>query len=250
MPEKLGSESESSEQKIDLGRRLIISEFEHGQYREDDNYAKLLEFEGDPNHIVRIEKLDIVKAQLGDENLATEDAVSKVKNLFDELKTKYNIEAPIELVTDEKGEEKLIYIITDKITGQDIEKIDFNSPDREKRIEETGRLFLSLVKYFVDKFNSNELVFWDIPHHSAFKFGKKGSDVSDRIYLVDTDLKLTKGKHGINDLTRILETIEKVELKCGKKFDDIRIELKNFIESIQMMIKRNIEFGSRVLMIF
>ena len=230
MPEK--SENRNVE-KIDVNRPLVMSPLERGRYREDEDECKLLEFQGDNRYVVRVDTLEILRAQLGDENLTIEGASNKVKSLFDELREKYGIDAPVNFaIVDGENQAQLFYIITNKVDGKDIEKINFDVPNREDLMKETETFFLSLVKYFLDKFSSDGLVFWDIADKSAYKYGKKEGDTSDHFYLVDTDIKCGNGENGIMSLSNILPTIKEMESKCGKKFNSVRDALRKFIEPI------------------
>ncbi|MFH1233737.1 MAG: hypothetical protein V1649_03775 [Patescibacteria group bacterium] len=244
MPEKFEHQKQDDQvevEKFDLKKPLIVSDMNYERYDPEGEY-KLFEFEDDPNHIVRVEDLDMMRSYLSDENLTIQEAAEKTKAIFDELRNKFGIDAPVNFATavDETGTQ-LLYIITDRVQGQKVEEIDFDPLENGKLAEEFENFYLSLVKYFVDKFNSNELVLWDIAKSSALKYGKKPGDNEDNIYLVDTDVKSEPGEYGIGDLYDIFPTVRELESKCGRRFDKVRKELKGFIDSFS---KSNMKTGA------
>jgi hypothetical protein len=119
------------------------------------------------------------------------------------------------------------------VEGEHPEKVDFNSPDKEELVKKFEDFYLSLAKYFIDKFKSDQPVLWDIAKSSAIKYGKKQGDASADLYVIDTDIKLTPGSSGIGDLTDAFETIQLIESKCGNKFDSVRKELSDFINYLE-----------------
>lgn len=209
-------------------RNLVVSKLDYDRGTDE---PKLFEFEDDPHHIVRFENFNIINAQIKEEVTPVE-AVQRVRDLFDRLRVEYNIVAPVDFEIVESDEGPLLYIITDKITGQDLEDIELNSLERERIIKKFEEFFLSLTQYFINKFNSDELVLWDIPHHSAYRYGTRIGDTSPEIYLVDTDIKITSGKYGITDFFRIIPTIRKFESKSGFKLETVRDRLETFIENL------------------
>ncbi|NQV88363.1 MAG: hypothetical protein HQ402_02315 [Parcubacteria group bacterium] len=209
-------------------RDLFVSKLNYDRDREED---RLFEFEGDPNHILRIDKFNIINAQLGQE-LEPAEAIERVRRLFSELKDKYSINVPVSFEIVESEEEKLLYTITDKINGMRIEEVNFESESKIELIKIFEDLFLSLTIYFIDKFKSGDLVLWDIAKSSAYVYGKKEGDTMSQLYLVDTDTKIQSGKYSMGDYTDILTTIKELEIKAGIKFSIVRERLGNFIGEI------------------
>ncbi len=238
MPEKFEGNLTNGEnpesKKFDVTKPLIVSSFDYdrGDFESEEN--KLFEFEGDPRYVVRIEDIEFLKTAFFKEASSPSEKMEKMRGLFDELKEKYGIVAPVDFAIVEGWEKKepLLYIITDKVEGEHPEKLDFNSPDKEELIKKFEDFYVSLARYFIDKFKSDDLVLWDIAKSSAIKYGKKEGDVSPNLYVVDTDPKLTSGGSGIGDLTDMFSTIQMIESKGGRKFNLVRQELSDFLSQL------------------
>jgi hypothetical protein len=227
-------EGQNQEEKFDLMKPLVLSRMNYERH-DPEGSEKLFEFEGDSNHVVRIENFEMLRDQFKGDNNEVEE---KVKKLFDELSERYNIDAPVSF--EGKGEE--LFIITDIVKGVHFEELDIESVEGEVNGKEFEKLCLSLVSYFSDKFFSNDPVLWDIAKTSAFVYGKKEGDLDDHIYLIDTDVKCVAGEHGLMDLEDVFYMVELLENKFGKKFESVRGELGRFLINARKHQTNDIRF--------
>ncbi len=239
MPEQFGedltnSETPESQKPFDLTKSLVVSSFDYDRGDFENEGNKLFEFEGDPRYVVRIEDIEFLKTYFFKEASSPQETMKKTKELFDELKEKYGIIAPVNFAIVEGWEKKgpLLYIVTDKVEGQRPEEVDFNFPDKEELIKKFEDFYVSLTRYFIDKFKSDDLVFWDIAKSSAIKYGKKEGDTLPNLYVIDTDPKLISGSSGIGDLTDMFPTIQMIEAKGGRRFSLVRKELSDFLSQL------------------
>lgn len=146
-------------------------------------------YENDPSKVVRTQTFNQIKEIYGED--ANPEAIAKLgQDLFTELNEKYNIPAPVklEIVKDEKGE-NVIHIVTDKIEGVSLDKIEPNF----KTVQMTESLYTSIAKYYNHKFNTGGAHLADINAGTQYIYGKNKGDTTPKIYLVDTDLFINKG---------------------------------------------------------
>ncbi|MFH1112239.1 MAG: hypothetical protein V1712_04215 [Patescibacteria group bacterium] len=211
---------------------LEISELDYKRGGFGD-LEKLMEFRDNPRYIIRSITLEAVQSQF-EGKFGPLEAAQKAKGLFDELRQKYSIVAPVDFVVG-KSEDgtPLLFTITEKIKGQDIEDVDYDPSKKDVIVIHFEDHYASLVRYFIDKFNSDDFALWDIGKSSAYVYGEKEGDSSDQLYLVDTDIRCEKGRQAISNLCDIFPTIAMLEEKFGLRFDTVREELRNFVTSVK-----------------
>lgn len=176
------------------------------------NYSQLIkskiegfyELEKDPNKIIRVQKLSDIKEIYG-ENEDPNFVIELGRKLYKEIEEKYNIPAPVKFETGKNdNNEDVVYLITDKINGISLEEAE-SSPESKKQIEDT---YISIAKYYADKYKNKEAHLADINALSQYVYGKRALDKEPKPYLVDTDLYINKGDaallHNVKWLVRHL----------------------------------------------
>jgi hypothetical protein len=110
-----------------------------------------------------------------------------IKKTFSELKEKYNINVPEikhMVISEDKNEEKIAYIIVDKIEGINIEKAKTIPFEAAEKLDSH---YEKILEYIFDTYQNEKLFFNDIIYYDQLMYGKKKDDKEDKIYFVDTD---------------------------------------------------------------
>lgn len=195
----------------------------------DYSYYRLQRLKENPDKVIRTwsPKKEVEYHELFEK-------AQKARGLFNELQIDYKIRVPVDFIigADEEGN-KVIYIITDKIDGDNVfNRIDtFDRRDQEKLKEEVEQLFLSLVQYYRDKYKNHQDFLTDLDHLGQYMFGSKKGEEESHIYLVDTDPFIASDKGSIfMSLQGLAEMIMEMERMLGIKFEKVR---QFFIESLK-----------------
>ncbi len=210
--EKLSSDQNN---ETPFGDNLVesgISEVHKGR-------GKLFEFEHNLDKVVRVESFDALeKRYKGQVDPITVAGFGK--KLYGELESDYGITAPVEFVVgkDVRGR-NVVYGITDKIEGENLDKIKVTS----EITEEVEKLYAKIAQYYLDKLSKDEMYLADINNASQYVFGKRKSDELAKIYLIDTDLYIRDGKVALyNIVLWLVRHMSSVERKYNKKFNQAR----------------------------
>lgn len=151
---------------------------------------------------------------------------SKGRELVYELRD-YGIATPdFDIIIGRNGNEaKTAFVVVDKIEGTSL----FEAPRRELE-----KFFLSMIKYFKDKYEKREPFLWDLKDEQ-FLYGRKKGDSQNHIYLVDTDPQFCeyseKLEFGSTKFLDSLDNLDKMikdaEVKYGgEKFEMVREKVK------------------------
>lgn len=195
---------------------------------------KFYQFKNNSNKIIRIDSMsDLAKRY---HNLANPNIVIKLgKKLFQEIQTNYNICVPSKIIVEKnKKNEKLVYIITDKINGTSLEK----TKKTKKFLKELESLYVSISKYYLDKLNNKEAHLADLNNPSQYIYGTKNGEKIPKIYLVDTDLYLNKGD------VALLHNVKWLIRHMPKKFNKA---IKNIKKIIKTPLSKNLS-SSEIIM--
>jgi len=142
--------------------------------------GKLFEFENDPEKIVRIA---CYRKDEGGMNCI--DTAVLGNKLYRELENSYSISAPVEyLVGKSDKDKKVIYGVTDKVNGKNLEEVEVTT----EIIEQVKDLYNKIAQYYLDKLINNEPYLVDINAAPQYVYGKRKDDTKESIYLIDTDL--------------------------------------------------------------
>jgi hypothetical protein len=189
---------------------------------EPKGVGKLFESKELPNKIIRVETFDELSVRHGDK-VDVLELVNDAKGLYQELESKYGIIVPAEFYTAENK----VFTIVDKIEGKHLNELE-NSAEIVSSIE---KLYVSVARYFLDKFKEGGLGLWDINGQSQYIYGKKAGEKDKKIYLIDTDIWLNNNEEGISLsvcwLTRHLSGLEN---HFNIRFFEVRNQIKQFLD--------------------
>ena len=213
---------------------LIDPEFRYGIKSLKDDPEKIIRF----NHIG-----NGIKAEIREYNTS--------KNLFYELRDKYDIAVPdIEnlINTNDAGQKSMI-IVTDRIHGKNLDQVTFEEEDATV-VEKYENLFDNLIQYHIDKYNNNELCIGDLKSEQ-FVYGKRKGDEEDMMYYVDVEPFFSKyerdketgySRRFFSTLSNLIHMIETAEKKINKsrinegKNSDINQEIIPFLKEDSFFI--------------
>lgn len=174
------------------------------------NRAKLLELENDNRFVIR--KSDSVVAT---QRSIIECEVEKVRKLFEELKEAYSVIAPVHFRVAEDVEGKVAYYsFTQRVHA--VEYDEMNAAKQRIVAQEMCNLCKNVVRYFLDKINSEETYLDDLSDIGQYVYGTIEGDLTARWYLIDTDpyYKTRREEDSWMDVYEIfLSFLEKVETK-------------------------------------
>lgn len=210
---------------------------------------KFYELKDNSNKIIRVESFDEL-LEKHDNKIKIPELIESARKLYKELEEKYGILVPVDFIIgkNENGKD-VVFSITDKIEGKHFGEVNKS----EEFLNKTEKLYTSISKYFFDKFKEDGLYVWDINGESQYIYGKKIGDKEDNIYLIDTDIWLSKNKDdmylSVYWLTRHMSEVER---KLGIQFQGARSFINEFInqplpQNINDSVKENIE-GIRKIM--
>lgn len=187
---------------------------------------KFYELKDNPNKIIRAVSFDELLYEY-DNKITIPELVETAKKLYKELEEKYEIVAPVDFTTSkDKDGKNVVCSITDKIEGQSLEKVEKS----EEFINKVEKLYSSVVKYFLDKFKSGGLYVWDINGESQYIYGKKIGDKEEQIYLIDTDIRLSKNKNDMYlSVYWLARHMTSLEHRLGVQFQEARNSINEFI---------------------
>lgn len=189
--------------------------------------SKFYESKDYPGKIIRVEDFNELLNR-HDNKISVPELVDIAKKLYTELGEKYGIVAPVtfSIEKNNKGED-VVCSIVDKIKGEHFENIN-NQEDLLNKVE---KLYSSIAEYFLDKYKEGGLYIWDINGESQYLYGKKEGDTEDKIYIVDTDIWLSKSKEDMYLsfywLARHMSGLEK---HFKTQFKEARKYISKFIE--------------------
>lgn len=115
------------------------------------------------------------------------------KELFDRLRTQYNIPVPdFDVVFGETEKEKIAaFVIVDRIEGEDLEDImehpkDEQAPEMEmwRRVDE---VFANLVRYCADAYAQGGEYLSDITESRQWRWGHRVGEGNNNLWIVDVD---------------------------------------------------------------
>ena len=204
---------------------------------------KFYEPKDNPNKIIRVESFDELLDKHNNK-IGIPNLVGTAKNLYKELEEKYGIVAPVDFATSKDNHGKdVVCVITDKIEGQNLEKVE----NGEEFVNKVEKLYSAVAKYFLDKSKDGGLYIWDINGESQYIYGKKLGDKEDKIYLIDTDIWLSKNKNDMYlSVYWLARHMSWLESKLGVKFTEARNSINEFInqplpEDAEESVEKNID---------
>ncbi len=188
--------------------------------------GKLFEAASLPNKIIRSEGVDELSHKHGD-RIETSELVEDARRLYRELQDEYTINAPVKFYTgNDIDNNQVVYSVVDKIEGKHFDKVQIS----DEFVSKAEGLYASVSRYFLDKQNDDGLHLWDICGQSQYVYGRRSGEQEDRIFLIDTDIWLSKSKAGlylcVEWLTRHMTGVEG-HLKV--KFIEARDNIAQFV---------------------
>jgi hypothetical protein len=199
---------------------------ENSDFKDKDFFT----LRNDPSKVVRIESFQSLENK-HDLKLSGEEIKEQGVILFNELVSDYEINVSTRVLSLEKEGEDQCVTITDKIEGNNLleSEIDDQFPDKVKA------LYLSLSRYYIDKYKKGEFYLWDLNSSDQYIYGNKVDQEDKDIFLIDTDIWFSRSKEGIFlTLYWLVRHMSTVESKLGIKFEEIRENLLLFLESVDI----------------
>ncbi|HEU0085551.1 MAG TPA: hypothetical protein VFQ59_01160 [Candidatus Paceibacterota bacterium] len=210
---------------------------------------KFYELKNNPNKIVRVEGFDELLNK-HDNKITIPELIENAKKLYKELGEKYGIVAPVDFVTSKNGDGKdIVCVVTDKVEGQSLEKVEKS----EVFVNQVTALYSAVAKYFLDKSKTGELYVWDINGESQYIYGKKSGDKEDQIYLIDTDIWLSRSENDMYlSFYWLARHMSGLENKLGVKFTEARNNINEFLnqslpKDTDESVKKNIEGIKKIM---
>lgn len=194
---------------------------------------KFYELKDNPNKIIRVESSNEL-LEKHDNKIEIPELVEVTKKLYKDLEEKYGILAPVDFITSKDSNGKdIVCSITDRIEGKHLSEVNKS----EEFLDKTEKLYTSVSKYFLDKFKEGGLYVWDINGESQYIYGKKLGDKEDKIYLIDTDIWLSKNKDDMYlSVYWLARHMSWLEHNLGVQFQGAR---NNIIEFINQPLPSN-----------
>jgi len=180
----------------------------------------------DPDKVIRSERFDALHQNYGTQFEAHELA-SRIKGLYEELETTYNISVPADFVVDTDVEgNTVLATAVDRIDGVNLNEAEYS----QQLAEKVERLYTSVAQYLFDKNQKGGYFLCDINSMSQYMYGTRKGDVEPNIYLVDTDAYFNSNRKGlylvIEWLCRHMSGAERL---CHTKFSDARNYIQQFL---------------------
>jgi hypothetical protein len=193
--------------------------------------GKLMELENNPNKIIRVISFESLEQKYQGRYSPIKIA-SFGRKLYKELESNYGISVPVEYVAgkDENGN-KIIYGITDRITGKDLSKIEATA----ESAEQVEKLYISISEYYLDKSSKlaqGEMYLSDINDASSYIYGTIANNEKPRIFFVDTDLYFRDDKISFYYVVAwLVRHMRSQENKFNKQFCTARANIEKILSS-------------------
>jgi hypothetical protein len=236
------------------GQSFSIENLTDSRISQKKRPGKLFESENLHNKIIRVEQADELLHKHNN-RLELTELVQEAENLFGELENKYGVNIPFDdyRIGKDKSGNDIVYCVVDRIDGKHLEEV---GPSIEFS-EQAETLYTSIAKYFLDKFEEGGLYLWDINGQSQYIYGKKAGEQEDKIYLIDTDIWMSRSHAGIYlTLEWLTRHMSGVERHVNRTFKKAREYIRQIIckpipeemsESDRNTISQNIDNISRFL---
>ena len=183
----------------------------------------LSELAKDPETVIRKERLRL--GGLTDEgptSAKTTKKLSEGKQMFTDLREKYNVPVPdFEYVIAENPDKQgtpWLYTVTEKVHGQNLEEVQsFN----KQEVGEVDNALSGTTRQIGDAYNQNG-VYWLDADKGQFMLGRKKGDTAARVYATDLEPRTgtfagtkTSEYELLAKLHNLLENVEHVEARSG-----------------------------------
>lgn len=182
----------------------------------------LEQFKGNPDYVIRYRDIDILKKELEVET--KEDVVAKIREMFEVLRQRYGIEAPVKVNCGKKkvGTKEKLIIYTKRVKRS----------EKSYSPEDLQKLCESLFRYYREAFESGERFLCDLSSLEQYIYGRIDKNEQDRFILIDTDPWVVQGlDEFVKEMQRLSSTL--VTLATQNKFiEDIEKWLYAFIWSL------------------
>ncbi|MEK7579195.1 MAG: hypothetical protein AAB460_01535 [Patescibacteria group bacterium] len=188
--------------------------------------GKLTEIENNPNKVIRRESLDALRTRYKNK-IEIVELVRIAKTLFEELETKYGIEAPVDFIigVDAPGN-GVVYSIVDKIDGEGLGVLG----DSSEALSQIQDLYASVARYYLDKLRDGGFYLNDIANEAQYVYGKKPGTEKNKIYLVDTDIYFNESSVKMyTTVVWLTRHIKEHEKNLGIVFESAREYLQQFV---------------------
>jgi len=194
----------------------------------DKGFGNLSEFKNDKRYVVREAHPHLFEEG---QEVSSLEAAKILRDLFNELRTAYNINAPVQFVVAEndKGEPRL-FNLTNNIEPAGT----LDEEERQKMVHGLLNIFRSLMSYYESKYASQENFLSDIPIPFQYVYGKKEGDTHNEWYLVDTDPFFSDTRETLFDATENLkDSLEELEKEYKVDMSDITERAQALMEKIE-----------------
>lgn len=193
--------------------------------------GKLKELENNPNKIIRVISFESLGQKYQGRYSPIELAGFGMK-LYKELERNYGISVPVEYVAGkDENDNKIIYGVTDRITGKDLSKIEATA----ESAEQVEKLYISISEYYLDKSSKlarGEMYLSDINNTSQYIYGSIANNEKPRIFFVDTDLYLRDDKISFYYVVAwLVRHMRAEENKFNKQFCIARTNIEKILSS-------------------
>lgn len=114
------------------------------------------------------------------------DKFKRGSDIFRTLEKKYHIAIPkFDCVVgkNEEDADVLVYIVVDKIIGENIEEASNLPPEAREKLDE---FYTALIQYYYDVFQEGGDYWWDFTNKQIV-YGHKKDEKEDKVYIVDIE---------------------------------------------------------------
>lgn len=204
---------------------------------------KFYELKDNPNKIIRVESFDELKSKHNNK-LEIDELIEVAKKSFTEMEEEYGISCSVDfVVSKDKNGKDVVCSISDRIEGKQLGNVE----KTEKFVIKIKKLYSAIAKYFLYKFSDGGLYVWDINGESQYIYGKKQGDKEDKIYLIDTDIWLSRSKSDMYlSVYWLVRHMSWLEHRLGIRFQEARNYITEFInqpipEKSDEQVKKNLD---------
>jgi hypothetical protein len=155
--------------------------------------------------------------------------------LLEQLRTEYHIPLSARFVVgqNERGE-KVIYIVSDKIIGEEVSNMfSIIDTERERFGQEAEQIGKSLTLYLVDAYDTGKPFLWDVFAPRQYMWGHKENQEENHMYLIDVEPRIyTFNEVGIRAFSDLVSAVERFEIKSKIDFSRVWKILDNFYKKV------------------
>lgn len=216
---------------------------------DSNGYTYFAELKNDPEKIIRQTPLGAFDFNHEDylpsktETSKTEEeitheriaGVAKANELLGELRSRYAIKMPLIgfVVGKDQNGSPAVFTVAERIHGEVLPKKDFSPEEISAIAEKLESVYISLLKYFWDKYKTQEPYLSDVARNRQFMYGNTKHDPQNDIYMVDMDVLPEHNKYLLlGEIRALREEALKMAERLGIDFDEFDDESARFLSSL------------------